>query len=337
MSVGQLNAMDPNSFNELKRLAREKPDSPETLRAAAKQFEALFLQMALKAMRDATPKDGMFDSEQTRMYQSMLDQQLALEMAQGRGTGLSDAIYRQLGGKTELPGNVIQPLNAGKEENTGFDIGNVIRRPAAINAASSATAALSKAQEAFAAIYGDDGEASALASWLEVAIQGAREAGGQASSRARAFVDEVWPHAVEAGRATGIPPQFLVAQAALETGWGEKVLRDKDGSSSYNLFNIKAGSSWSGDTVARDVTEYSGGGAYTERARFRSYDSYADSFRDYANLLAGSSRYAGVLGQTDAASFARSLQQAGYATDPMYADKLTRVIRGTTLRTALAG
>lgn len=335
MSVGQLNAMDPNSFNDLKRLAREKPDSPEALRAAAKQFEALFLQMALKAMRDATPKDSMFDSEQTRMYQSMLDQQLALEMSQGRGTGLSDAIYRQLGGKTELPSNVIQPLNAGKEENQGFDIGNVIRRPAAINAATGA--ASKKAQDAFAAVYGDDSEAATLANRLDIAIQGAREAGGQASSRARAFVDEVWPHAVEAGRATGIPPQFLVAQAALETGWGEKVLREKDGSSSYNLFNIKAGSSWSGDTVSRDVTEYNAGGAYTERSRFRSYDSYADSFRDYANLLAGSSRYSGVLGQTDAASFARSLQQAGYATDPMYADKLTRVIRGSTLRTALAG
>ena len=108
------------------------------------------------------------------------------------------------------------------------------------------------------------------------------------------------------------------------------------GSPSHNLFNIKAGSAWPGRTVAREVTEYADGQAYTEAAHFRSYGSYAESFRDYAQLMTRSPRYAGVLGQTDAAAFARGLQDAGYATDPMYADKLTRIIGGNTLRSALA-
>lgn len=164
-----------------------------------------------------------------------------------------------------------------------------------------------------------------------------REAGGAVSDKVRGFVAEVWPHAVEASKRTGIPPAFMVAQAALETGWGEKQLRHADGSPSRNLFNIKAGSGWSGRTVDRAVTEYADGRAYTEAARFRSYSSYAESFRDYAELMTRSPRYAGVLGQTDAGSFARGLQDAGYATDPQYADKLTRIIGGTTLRTVLAG
>lgn len=146
----------------------------------------------------------------------------------------------------------------------------------------------------------------------------------------------MWPHAQEASRRTGIPAEFMVAQAALETGWGQKQLRHEDGSPSHNLFNIKAGSSWKGDTVSRDVIEYANGQAYTESSRFRSYGSYAESFRDYAQLMTRSPRYAGVLGQTDAAAFARGLQDAGYATDPMYADKLARIIGGNTLRNALA-
>ena len=99
----------------------------------------------------------------------------------------------------------------------------------------------------------------------------------------------------------------------------------------------RAGANWKGAVVEVPVTEYANGRPYTETARFRAYGSYAEAFRDYANLLRGNPRYAEVLGQTDAAGFARSLQQAGYATDPMYADKLTRIIGGATLRTALAG
>ena len=352
MNAGfQLNAFDPNALGDLKRLARTDGQSDQALRAAAKQFEALFLQMVMKSMRDATPASSLMDSEQTKMYQSLLDQQMALNMAQSRGTGLSEVIFRQLGGKAG-PASAIDALDTGNTgEPAGFDIANVIRR-AAIPAASARAAESAAALAALPPAYGVPGmgaglgtggfeggsilERAILADKLKAAVSGAREAGGAVSQQARDFVSEVWPHALEASRKTGIPPQFMVAQAALETGWGQKQLRHADGTPSHNLFNIKAGAAWTGRTVDLAVTEYANGRAYSEPSRFRSYGSYAESFRDYANLMMRSPRYAGVLGQTDPAGFARSLQDAGYATDPMYADKLTRIIGGNTLRSALA-
>lgn len=362
MNAGfQLNAFDPNSLGDLKRLARSEGQQDVALRAAAKQFEALFLQMVMKSMRDATPASSLMDSEQTKMYQSLLDQQMALNLAQSRGAGMSEVIYRQLGGKSAPAGPAASvdgqaadaAGSAGGAGKGGFDLANVIRRPAipAVRGReleASAVAALAGLPDAArvpgmgagvgtgsfsaASIY----ERAALEARLSEAVRSARDASGAVSQSARDFVTEVWPHALEASRKTGIPAQFMVAQAALETGWGQKQLRHADGSPSHNLFNIKAGAAWTGRTVARDVVEYANGQAYTEPSRFRAYGSYAESFRDYANLMTRSPRYADVLGQTDPAAFARSLQDAGYATDPMYADKLTRIIGGNTLRNALA-
>jgi flagellar protein FlgJ len=368
MNAGfQLNAFDPNSLGDLKRLARSEGQQDVALRAAAKQFEALFLQMVMKSMREATPASSLMDSEQTKMYQSLLDQQMALNMSQSRGTGLSEVIFRQLGGKAAPAGaaasadaqagagaGAADSKRVGGAGNTGFDLANVVRRPAipAVRAReleASAVAALAGLPDAarvpgMGAAVGTGSftaasifEKAALEARLNEAVRSARDSTGAVSQPARDFVAEVWPHAVEASRKTGIPPQFMVAQAALETGWGQKQLRHADGSPSHNLFNIKAGSTWKGNSVSRDVTEYANGQAYTEPARFRAYGSVAESFRDYVDLMTRSPRYADVLGQTDAAGFARSLQDAGYATDPMYADKLTRIIGGNTLRSALAG
>jgi flagellar protein FlgJ len=156
-------------------------------------------------------------------------------------------------------------------------------------------------------------------------------------SEPRDFVDRVWPHAQAAAAATGVPARFLVAHSALESGWGRREISRADGSPSFNVFGIKAGRNWSGATVEVDTTEFVNGMAQPERATFRAYSSYAEAFRDYAELLSSKPRYAGVLGQQDAVQFARSLQEAGYATDPMYADKLARIIAGSTLRQALSG
>lgn len=347
----QLNAFDPNALGDLKKLARTDGQSDEALRAAAKQFEALFLQMVLKSMREATPTNGMMDNEQTKMYQGLLDQQLALNLSQSKGAGLSEVIFRQIGGGNG-GANAIEGLTpiGGQGGGAGFPLDNVPRRPA-IAAAALAMPGVGTGREPRAGVAGllealngvaagdaagSAAESAAMAAKLADAIRGAREAGSAGAQRAREFVADVWPHAVEASRKTGIPPQFMVAQAALETGWGEKQLRNADGSPSHNLFNIKAGSNWNGRTTEMQVTEYAGERTYSESARFRSYASYAESFGDYARLMSTSPRYASVLGQTDAAGFARGLQQAGYATDPMYADKLTRIIGGNTLRAALS-
>lgn len=348
MNAGiQLNAFDPNALGDLKRLARSDGQSNDTLRAAAKQFEALFLQMVMKSMREATPATGMMDNEQTKLYQGLLDQQLTLNLANSKGAGLAEVIYRQLGGTPDGKGELTAVDTGSRGPAAGFDLASAVRRaaiPAVRGGAAESPAGVAPAGlPGAAAATGAEGfelgsiiDGARLEASLNEAVRSARDAGGKVSREAGDFVAEVWPHAVEASRATGIPPQFMVAQAALETGWGSKQLRLADGSPSYNLFNIKAGSAWTGKTVAVDALEYADGRARSERSHFRAYGSYAEAFRDYAQLMTRNPRYSAVLGQTDAAGFARGLQDAGYATDPMYADKLARIIGGNTLRNALA-
>lgn len=152
------------------------------------------------------------------------------------------------------------------------------------------------------------------------------------------FVDKLWPHAVDAAAELGVSPHLLLAQAALETGWGKREVRTGDGSSSYNLFNIKAGKSWDGARVSTETTEYVNGKAVRETAQFRAYDSYSEAFADYAHMLKNNPRYANAVGQgTDAEGFARGLQSGGYATDPAYADKILRVLNSSAFRTSLTG
>lgn len=335
----QINALDPNSLSGLRRVSKD--GSPAATKEAAKQFEALLLQQVLKSMRDATPKGGMFDSDESRMYQSLLDQQLAMQLAtRSGGIGLAKVIERQLNGNK---GAAVTPPEG------GVPLDGSIRRgfDAAVAPASASPAAAARtAAGGSANLVANPSAAQSAngAAKTAVAAPAAGAASGVAASfpnlpagaGPRAFVEKVWPQAVEASRATGIPARFLVAQAALETGWGKFELKNADGSPSHNLFNIKAGKRWGGDTVSTSTTEYSNGVASRENARFRSYGSYADSFRDYARLIGSNPRYAAVVGQDDATAFARGLQAAGYATDPNYADKLARIINGNTLRTALA-
>lgn len=130
-----------------------------------------------------------------------------------------------------------------------------------------------------------------------------------------------------ASAATGIPAKFMLAQAALETGWGRRDIRHADGSTSHNLFGVKAGKGWHGPVAEVMTTEYVDGIAQRRVEKFRAYGSYAEAFADYARLLTQSPRYRHVLTSgTDAAGFAQGLQRAGYATDQLYADKLRRVI-----------
>lgn len=153
---------------------------------------------------------------------------------------------------------------------------------------------------------------------------------------AAGFVQQHTEAARAAQAETGIPADFMVSQAALETGWGRKEIRHADGASSHNLFGIKAGANWKGPVAEVTTTEYVNGKAQKVVARFRAYGSYAESFADYARLMKDSPRYQQLVAKAQdsalsAAGFAQGLQRAGYATDPQYADKLTKVIN-TTLR-----
>ena len=307
--------LDMKAAQDLRTKLRQDPQAG--LKEAAKQFESMFVQMVMKSMRDATPQDGIFNSDATRFYTSVLDQQMAQQMGATGQLGFARQIERQLGRMLAAQGD-------GSIENDS-------------SVASLRTNSRLSGMPADAIQGAERNAGSRVPAATDAATLPANAAGNASSSGSREFVNRLWPEAVEASRTTGVPAHFLVAHAALETGWGKSEIRRADGSTSYNLFGIKAGKSWQGDSVEATTTEYVNGVAQTTKERFRAYGSYAEAFRDYASLLANNPRFSSVVGQQDGTAFARSLQQAGYATDPMYADKLSRIIYGTTLRQALVG
>ncbi|MEO6078238.1 MAG: glucosaminidase domain-containing protein [Steroidobacteraceae bacterium] len=260
---------DPTSLGALKRQAAA--GSPEALRETARQFESLFTTMMLKSMRDATPGDSLFGSDQQDFYQDMFDQQMSLQLSKGKGLGLADMLVRQL------------MQGAGK-----------VSEPAANPAVQ------------------DGAEVTAGNSWPPK-TQGE-------------FVQAILPAATAAGRALGVDPATVIAHAALETGWGKSAPVGADGRPSFNLFGIKAGGSWKGDVANAATHEFQAGGMRKVSADFRSYASPEASLGDYVKLLQGSPRYAAALGTgSDAAAYAKALQDGGYATDPDYAAKLAAV------------
>ena len=274
-------------------------DDPAVLHEVAGQFEALFIQTLLKNMRDSSVGDPIFgQSDQYEMYQGMLDQQFALEMSRDRGIGIASMLVRQLGGEVaELP--------APAETNQWYPAipGHKVPR-----------------QPLQSGRIGTIGQPEAAAGWASPAD----------------FTRDVWPHAERVAKELDVAPEALLAQAALESGWGAHVMRRPDGRSSFNLFGIKAGRSWDGASVAKSTLEFKDGVAHRELARFRAYPDVAATFDDYAKFIGGKPRYASVLGSgEDVHRFAGALQEAGYATDPHYADKIERILRGDTMREAL--
>lgn len=307
--------LDLKSAQDLRSKLQQDPQGG--IKAAAKQFEGMFMQMVMKSMRDATPSDGVFNSDATRFYTGVLDQQMAQQLGGTGQLGFARQIEAQLGRMmAQSSGTASVPESAPVAGLRTFGGQPVLPS---------------------GAIQGAERIAGSVAGTASGAAPAAGDPAGAAAPGGRDFVNRVWPHAVEASRTTGVPAHFLVAHAALETGWGKSEIRGADGASSHNLFGIKAGRSWRGATVEAATTEYVDGVPQQTREKFRAYASYAEAFRDYASLMANNPRFSGVLGQQDGTAFARSLQQAGYATDPMYADKLSRIISGTTLRQALSG
>jgi len=305
-------ALDTKGLGELKQGART--GSPAALKEAATQFEAMFINMMMKSMRDATPQDGPMDNEQTRMFTGMLDQQMSQNLAK-RGMGLADVLTRQLG--------------ANRMEAQALEIGAEGAQGAAAARAAAGAARLAPLDGGMrpgmdAATLIRTGAPRPGAPALPLTT----DSGRVQAPHARAFQEKLHAHAAEAERATGVPARFMLGQAALESGWGKRMIRNADGSNSNNLFGIKAGPGWKGKVATAVTTEYIDGRPHTRVEKFRAYDSPADSFKDYANMLARNPRYEKVLNSGgDAAAFAHGLQRAGYATDPLYAAKLSRIIK----------
>ncbi len=305
---------DFQGFSELRQQVSMKDE--KALQKVAEQFEAIFIHMALKSMRDANRafESELFSSNQSEFYQSMYDQQLTLSLSSGNGLGLAEMLVRQLSPEyqskdspDEDKKNLIINRTEHSKENTK-EIAPVRQEPT-IKATPVPEASHQK---------------------LEVP----REGKIQYSSPSE-FVSDMIHYAKEAAELLGVSPKFLVAQAALETGWGRSIMKKADGSSSYNLFGIKADRSWNKEKVNVQTLEYRDNTPRKEMANFRSYQSFAESFMDYVNFLTSNPRYKNALEQRAIpGKFAEGLQNAGYATDPKYADKIQKIYKSDIIENA---
>jgi flagellar protein FlgJ len=309
-------ALDVQGFDTMRAQANASPQ--QGLKAAAKQFDSVFTQMMLKSMRDATPSDSPFDSKDGDNFTSMLDQQLAQNLG-SKGIGVADMMLKQLmrtaGGQA---GGGAAGLGAGSL-NPGGDSSANAGNMAAMNAMAKAYANAQGAKGA-ASLEGAKGYTadSALAP----------PAHGAGSDKVNAFVDRLAAPAQAASAATGIPARFIIGQAALESGWGKREIKNANGTTSHNIFGVKAGNDWTGKTTTATTTEYVNGHPTRKVETFRAYDSYEDALTDYASVLKSNPRYAPVVtASRDAAGFAHGMQKAGYATDPQYAKKLISIMR----------
>ena len=314
---------DPQGLAQLRQQVRAEGDerTPETLRKVAGQFEALFVQQILKSMRDSTLNEGLMDNDQTKLYQGMFDQQISLEMTRGKGLGLADMLVRQLGGGdgvAKAPDKLREPVDP------FLGPAMAARRPSPLAYGQArATTATS--------IVADAPSPNANTASPMDAPRREWQPNNQAE-----FVAELWPHAESAARKLGVDPKVLLAQAALETGWGQHIMQRRDGSSSHNLFGIKADSRWSGDQVSHRTVEFRHGVLQREQASFRAYASPGRSLEDYAEFIRDNPRYEDAVGSADPRRYVTELQRAGYATDPAYARKIMNIYNSDEFQYAVA-
>ncbi len=395
--------VDSGAYTDLNRLNALKTgdkDSDANLKRVAQEFESLFVGEMLKSMRSANDvlgKDNPMNTETTKQYQSMYDQQLAVTLSkQGNGIGLQDVLMRQLSknkgvehtGANPFAHNApaLSTLNGGR--NTAADIKHALNGTAAsshsndmamlnqrrlslpskladrimagiVPSSASATDGTAAATQALArnGIKVSNATSAAQTAATSTDADGSSDAGEWQSAQAAIasgdiriigrsvaqpplapgkkafttaddFVATMMPLAKDAAARIGVDPSVLVAQAALETGWGRSVMRDESGKSSHNLFGIKATGNWQGDQARAITSEFRNGKMVKETAQFRSYDSYADSFHDLVTLLQSNDRYQAVVKSADnPEQFVKELQKAGYATDPDYASKISQIAR----------
>ncbi len=306
-------AFDANSLNNLKQAAKE--NSPEAIKDVAKQFEAIFMNMMLKSMREASPQDNPFDNEQSRTFTSMLDQQLSSNLA-SKGLGLADVLARQLSKSGYAPTNTLQ--QAVTDEPVASDSNQQGGAALISNPFLSNTAKTHGSQSLEHKTMPTD---SAPAGSKAISNK-------PLSDNSSEFQNRMAQHAEAASRATGVPAHLMLGQAALESGWGKREIKAADGTPSNNLFGIKATGNWDGKIVEATTTEYINGIKQKRIEKFRAYDSYADSFKDFANLMRNNPRYEKVMANLQNVNgYAQAMQKAGYATDPNYASKLASVIQ----------
>lgn len=345
---------DLNSLAKLKTEARK--ESPEALKETAKQFEAVFLNHVLKTMRETKLADGILDNDQSKFYGEMYDQQLASNLA--GSVGLADLIVKQMKheedssdektGKMNLEDYLNRSSTAGRAmpgrhgEVDGQAVGKADMYPThsdpepeneafadELTASSNVPAQQSGNQTGF--IAAADAKVRAENGMQDAIL---KNSSNLPINSAQDFLRHLHPIAEQAAKELGVEPKLLLAQAALETNWGRSLIKNGDGESTFNLFNIKAGKAWQGEQVPANTLEFERGVGRKMQARFRSYESFEESFQDYVRLIKSNPRYGDALKQAGSPEhYLRGLQQAGYATDPKYAEKVIQIYRGNTMNT----
>ncbi|MFA5985045.1 MAG: flagellar assembly peptidoglycan hydrolase FlgJ [Methylococcaceae bacterium] len=305
------------NFDGLAKLKTEaRKDSPEALKQTAKQFEAVFINNVLKAMREAKLSDGILDSDESKFFTEMYHQQLSGTLS--GSLGLSDLIVKQLGGKVESNNSAKLDLEDYANATSSSNAQAYVGQPGYANARVASSVAS----------QGNSDEAALEALFNEPITQDANKA----IQSPQDFVQRLRPYAQQAAKELGVEPGVLLAQAALETGWGQSLIKNSNGSNSFNLFNIKADKAWQGRQAQVPTLEYEGGVVKKVNAGFRSYSSFKESFKDYVSFIKSNPRYENALRQAgNPKQYVQELQKAGYATDPKYADKVLDIYKGDTL------
>lgn len=298
--VERIAITDFKSLHDLKREVRE--DSKKALPLVAKQFEGLFLQSMLKLMRSSShfiDAKSPYRGRHAETFQEMLDGQYVDKIVKSpSGIGIADMLTKQLGGKIDKTKNTTEIGQIGHKY--------TIPKGGSIKLNQVKTEVATKDTESTSSTMIED------------------------------FVNSMWSKAKQAATSMGLDPKMLIAQAALETGWGQSIAKDSDGSSSNNLFNIKSGSNSEFSSVKVKTTEYIADTPIKVNASFRKYDSVDDSFNDYVSLIKNNDRYQNALVNAGSPErYVDELSKAGYATDPNYGRKVLSIYNSKELNQAM--
>lgn len=297
MQTSQINSTYTD-FSDLAKLKTASINNPQkALETVARQFEALFTQMIFKSMRSAELSGGLFDNNQTKMYQDILDKQLSTTLSSQKGLGIADMLIRQLqrNQQSVVSGGVDPASKNNLQVESDLPSAAMIHKNAKIDA-------------------------------------------GVNFTSPKHFIAELYPIARQIEQKYQIPARSLLAQAALETGWGQHIMHDRNGSSSFNLYGIKAGPDWHGKVVTAKTNEYVSGQMVSKNEPFRAYDSFRQSMLDYVRHISSDPRYQTAYQlRSEPRQYFTHLQLAGYATDPDYASKINKIIDYMGGRGVLAG
>ena len=293
--LGDLNALRQDALKS----GGDQQASNEALKKAAEHFESIFTQMLMKSMRQANEamedKNSPFNSSGVKFFQEMHDQQLSLELSKKGSLGLADLIVKQLSPNVD-----------------GYKPSTVLRNDAQLPMQKPSSESLPE-----------------FIRRQPEPVQKAEKSVEQPNfDSPESFISSMWEHAKTAAQKIGLNPAVMIAQAALETGWGKHVIPKQDGGSSFNLFNIKVDRSWQGEHAKKMTLEFEQGLPVKKQANFRAYDSIKESINDYVDFLQSNPRYSKALNNVDKPEqYLDDLQKAGYATDPNYAQKIKNVLQ----------